>query len=196
MPLQRYRVSLANWPGAPGVMTFYLGSGVTDFTPIRTFCNSLTGVMPNGLSFSFPTTVDVFNEANGQLTGSLPATTLATVSSSVTAAAYSGTSGALVRWNTGLIQAGKRVAGRTYVVPLAGSNYDTNGSLSTTCIGLIQGAANTLLTSLTDGLKVWSRPVTADATKTPPVVGRAGAIATVISAAVPDLAVVMRSRRV
>jgi len=114
MSLQRYRVGITNFPGAPGVTTLYFGTGVTDFTGVKTFFDAIKANFPNGLTFTYPTTVDVINEATGQLTGSVVGTTLASTVSITTASVYSGVSGAIVRWNTGLIQNGKRKRSRTW----------------------------------------------------------------------------------
>jgi len=175
------------------VTTLYFGTGVTDFTGVKTFFDAIKANFPNGLTFTYPTTVDVINEATGQLTGSVVGTTLASTVSITTASVYSGVSGAIVRWNTGLIQNGKRVTGRTFLVPLVKECYDTNGTLASGTISGIQTAAAALLSGYGDGLKVWSRPYAGA-----PGTGegaRAGIYATVIGQTVPDLAVVLRSRR-
>lgn len=175
-------------------MTFYLSPSVTDFSPIRTLCSALALQVPNGLSFVFPSSVDLFNETTGQMTSTLAITPGATVASTVTAAAYSGTSGALIRWVTGDFVAGKRVQGRNFIVPLRGAGYETTGSILAATATALQTAATTMISSFGAGLQVWARPAYTDAT--PPVLIRNGSAHTVNSATVPVTPVVMRSRRV
>lgn len=194
MTLQRYKVGLTGWPGQPGTMTFYLSPSVTDFSPIRTLCSALAIQVPNGLSFVFPSSVDLFSETTGTMSSTLAITPGATVTSSVTAATYSGTSGALIRWVTGDFVRGKRVQGRNFIVPLRGAAYANDGSVSSSVTTALQAAAATMISSFGAGLQVWARPTFTD-TK-PPVLVNNGSAHTVNSATVPNTPVVMRSRRV
>lgn len=191
MPLQRFRVGWTNFPGAPGVSTHYLSTSVADYTAIRTFWNTITPLLPNGLTITFPSIVDIINEATGQLTGSIAVTPMAQIVSAAVQQPYSGTSGGVIRWVTPAIQNGNRVTGRTFLVPLHRDQYQNDGSLASTFITTVQTAAVTLLAAYADGIKVWSRPFAG----TPGNPARAGAYFTAIGAVVPDLAVVMRSRR-
>lgn len=184
---QRYRVSMTNWPGAPGTMTFYLGTAVTDFSPIRTFLNTCSAFVPNGLSFVFPSSVDQFDETTGTLTSTLALTPLTTVTSAAAAGAYAGSAGALIRWVTGSFINGRRVQGRTYLVPMRSPSFGTDGSIDSTTLTSIQTAAAAMIASFGSDLKVWHRPSPG---------GSNGSAVTVNSATVPDVAVVMRSRRV
>jgi hypothetical protein len=183
--MNRVRVSLAGFTGAPGLTTLMLGSGITNVAPIVTFFNALTNVMPNGLSATIPSSGDQINETNGQITGTWIGTGGQTITSITAAAAYSGSSGACIDWLTSLIVAGRRVQGRTFVVPLTGVSYQSDGTLAGTTITILQNAATALIVALAGELKVFSRP---NAT-------RVGAAATVIAARVPDMAAVLRSRR-
>ncbi len=187
MPLARYRIGLSNWPGAPGVMTFYLGTSVADFTAIRTFCNAIKDAFPNGFTFQFPSSVDIINEANGQLTNSVAVAPQVAVSSISAANPYAGSAGALIRWSTSGFVNGKRVQGRTYCVPLAAAQFANDGSLAGATITLLGNAATALIAAYGDGIKVWARPKEGV---------RPGAFFTALNATVPDLAVVMRSRRI
>ena len=107
------------------------------------------------------------------------------------AAAYAGGSGACVTWNTGLIFNGHRVKGRTFLVPLAGSSYDPDGTLTTAVIADVSAAGNALATATQATLAVWSKKFD---TSTPPQ-QISGALAPVDSASVKDMASQLRSRR-
>jgi len=189
--IKRYRVSMANFPGAPGVITHYTSDVVTDFTPIRTFYAAVALQVPNGLTFQFPTTVDLLDETTGLIQTVQNATVLSPVSSIVSSQAFSGTSGCIVQWRTPDFVDGKHVIGRSYIVPLAQTSYDTQGSIASATITALQNAAITLVGAL--NLVVWSRP--RKASTNPPVTARPGSAHPVTNASVPDLACVMRSRR-
>jgi glucose/arabinose dehydrogenase len=192
MTIKRYRVSWSNFPGAPGVSTHYFDPAVTDFTPVKTFYASLAARVPFGLTFTFPNTVDVIDEKNGQIQITSNATVLSPETSNVTAANYSGTSGLAIQWRTPDYVDGNHVVGRTYLVPLGPTFYDTNGSIGSATISAVQTAATTLLTAMP--MVVWSRPRKAGPGGNPSA--RDGSSHAITAALVPDVAVVMRSRRI
>lgn len=99
---------------------------------------------------------------------------------------YSAASGAVVNWRTNDYRFGRRIRGRTFVVPLSGAAYEDDGTL-------VQGARDKLLDfadRIVDGgaaaeFGVWSRPRG----------GTGGVFATATGYSVPDMAAVLRSRR-
>lgn len=187
MTMNRVRVIWSNWPGAPGYSNFYVGTTITDHTPIRTFFNSLNGILPSAVTITVPTSGDQISEATGLITGSYSATvTGGPVSGAAgNSGAYAGMAGGQVQWQTSAVINGRRPLGKTFIVPLYSSGFDANGSLSPTALTTLQTAAAALITALSGELKVWSRPK-------PSI---AGANVTVTSARVPDLAIALRSRR-
>lgn len=192
MTIKRYRVSWSNFSGAPGVSTLYFANSVTDFTPVKTFFAACAAFLPNGLTLSYPTTVDVLDEVTGEISSTATATTLTSTVSAVASSAYSGTSGAVVRWITPDYVDGRHVVGRTYLVPLSSGSYDTNGSINSTPISSIQSAGLTLLGAIS--MVVWQRPRAANALLD--ITARDGSAHAASNVTVPDLACVMRSRRV
>lgn len=196
MPLHRVRVTLTNFPGAPGYAAHYFSTSVTDMTALKTFWTSLVNYFAAGTTFTLPSSGDIINETDGKITGGWSGSGGGTAGSGGTAANYSGSSGAVVEWQSNAIVNGRRPLGKTYVVPLKSTYYDTQGSLDiTTCVTPITTAATTLLAAYTDGLKVWSRPYTPPTDGKPHPAARVGSYGTAIAARVPDLAVTMRSRR-
>ena len=185
MALNRVKVQWTGWPGAPGVSTFYVSTTITDLAPLRTFFAALSAsYLPSGLTLAFPSTGDVIDEATGLITGAWSGPAAADVVGGA-AGSYPGNAGAVVSWRTTLLVAGRRVRGRTFLVPLANAAYQSDGSLSTAFLTTANGAAATLISTWAGGLKVWSRPR--------PTI--AGAQATVLTGTVPDLAVSLRTRR-
>lgn len=187
MTMNRVRVVWSNFPGAPGYSNFYVGTTITDHTPIRSFFNSLGIYLPGGLTITIPTSGDQISEATGAITGAYSATvTGGPVVAPANTGAYAGTSGAQVQWQTSQIVQGRRPLGKTFIVPGYSSMYDTNGSLLAAFLTAAQNAGTTLIAALSGEMKVWSRPR--------PTI--AGSNVTVTSCRVPDLAIALRSRRI
>jgi hypothetical protein len=192
MAIKRYRVAWSNFPGAPGVSTHYFDTAATDFTPVRAFYEAVSLRVPNGMTFTYPTTVDVIDETNGQIQITQNATILTPSLSTIAVGNFSGTSGCAVQWRTPDYVDGNHVVGRTYIVPLGPTFYDTNGSIGAATITALQAAATTLLAALP--MVIWSRPRKAGPGGVP--AARNGSAHAITAAQVPDVAVVMRSRRV
>lgn len=182
--MNRVRVLWQNWPGAPGYSNHYVGSNVLAQTAIRTFYDAIKALVPTGLTIQVPNSGDQINEATGQITGVWTGAAQSVVTGTAVAN-YAGGAGAIVNWRTSGLIDGRRPMGRTFLVPLAVTAFDSQGSLSASTISIVQGAATQMITDLAGELKIWHRPN---------AVG-AGSNVTVISAQVPDLAAVLRTRR-
>lgn len=187
MTMNRVRVIWSNWPGAPGYSNFYVGTTITDHTPIRTFFSALSSYLPAAVTIQVPTSGDQISEATGLITGSYSATvTGGNVNGSAgNSSPYAGSAGAQIQWQTSQIINGRRPLGKTFIVPGYGALFDNNGSLATLAQTAIQAAGTALIAALSGELKVWSRPK--------PTI--AGANVTVTSCRVPDLSISLRSRR-
>lgn len=186
--LNRVRVAWQGWPGSPGVSTFYLVTSPTQsqIDAIRAFFNSLAGSLPSGLTITVPASGDTIDDATGLIVNSWAVVTPPTVVTGTGTGNYAGNAGAVCHWLTSTVLNRRRVRGRTFLVPLVSTAYDTAGSLSTTMISTISAAATTLTSALGTNFRVWHRPVN----------GAAGASAVVTGFRVPDLAVSLRSRRI
>jgi len=182
--MNRVRCLWQGWPGSPGYTNLYVGTGVINQTEIRTFFNAMVALLPSGLTIQVPNTGDVVDEATGTITGAWTGAAN-TVVTGTSATVYAGSAGACVNWRTSALIAGRRPIGRTFLVPLASAAFQNDGSIATASLSTIQTAATALITNLAGELKVWSRPRPAIA----------GANVTVTSSNVPDLAVVLRTRR-
>lgn len=183
--IERYRVGWTGFTGSPGVSTFYFFGAVDPAGSLHAMFDAIKARFPNTVTWSFPAQGDTIDDSTGQLNGSFSSAGAASVTGT-DAGVYSAPSGAVIRWSTGTIIGGRRVSGHTFLVPLAGSAYQGDGTISTTPLGDIQTAVNTWL-GTTAGLAqvIFRRPGST---------GGAGHVA-VTSAVVPDEAVVLRSRR-
>lgn len=192
MTIQRVRVLMQNWPGAPGYINLYETSDVVDHAPYRTFFDSIKTMLPTGMTVQVPGTGDLVNEGSGDIVGSYSFTQPPVVTATGTGS-YAGGAGAVVDWLTSGVVAGRRPMGRTFLVPLVGSFMDSNGSLSTTAITNLESAAAALVAAMTPKFLVWSRPFAGGPGGTP--AARLGTVHAVIAGRVPDLAATLRSRR-
>ena len=149
---------------------------------------TLGGDLPNDVSINFEAEAREIDVATGTLTDVHAVTPPATVVG-IQTGTYAAPSGAKVDLNTAAIVAGRRLKGRTFMVPLAGTSYADNGQVSTGARGRLVTAFGMFRDNPGNySLAVWSRPQAG-----PP--SRAGTLADVISVSVPTKAAVLRSRR-
>jgi hypothetical protein len=100
------------------------------------------------------------------------------------ASGYSSASGAVVGWITNGFHNGRRIRGRTFLVPLGGVAYDTDGTLSAAYLTKCRSAATLYVTNGSPA--IFTRPQ--------PGLSNGGATA-VSAAQVNDKAAVLTSRR-
>lgn len=200
MPFE-YRVE---WGGSlvtgPGVSVFHGRTtvGGTGFDTAqaladrcRKFFLDIVSLVPSGVSWTFPNEVTELQTGISETTGQAGTlldvhaiTPPATVNATATAGNHSRASGGRVDWNTESVVAGRRLRGRTYIVPLASLGYDSSGSLATTCITTLTTAGNNFKDATVFSNcqpVVWSRSH--------------GIAADIVGASVDDRASILRSRR-
>lgn len=192
MTIARVTAQWRGFRGAPGYSNFFFRGAVADEQPneamataVATFFRAFNNLFPEDLTISINPTIDSIDETNGQLVGQAETDPPPTVAGGGSAN-YSAASGAVVNWLTQGFVGGRRVRGRTFLVPLASTVYDPAGDLTGAARTAISDAANALVAnSSTSGLVVWSRPKN----------GSGGSIHDVTNASVPDLGAILRSRR-
>ena len=181
----RVRSTWQNWPGAPGVTDFYSRDLIAAnfVNDVRSFFDAIKANLPSGLQIQTSGVCDIINEATGTLEGQDSTATPAVVQGT-NAGVYAGPTGAVIRWTTAGFVAGRRVQGRTFLVPLVGQS-DTNGTIISAVLTTLQTAADGLITAGAGDFVVWSRPRQFSSGSAHVVTGRV----------IPDLAAVLRSRR-
>lgn len=170
--------------GGPGVSTFYTRNVTTDNEAFHAFFTDIAEALPNDVSIqvdAFGVTVD---EATGNLLGGWSLPPVAPVVGTQ-AGGYSSPTGLAIVWETGQIANSRRIKGRTFMVPLANTNYDTNGQLLDAAKDGFELAAADLIANLTSDLVVWKRPVS----------GAGGVAHPAIVGLVSKKPAVLRSRR-
>ena len=146
---------------------------------MRAMFAAMQAWIPAAVNISWDGLAQVYG-SNGQLTGEVPYSPPANVAG-VGLGGFSAASGVCVNWLTGLFVNGKRIRGRTFLVPLV-ECFEGNGTLSSGAVsGISQAAAD--LAGGTPGLVVASRS------------GGGFITAPVAGVSVPDRAAVLRSRR-
>jgi hypothetical protein len=188
MPMQ-YRVNWSGTTGGAGVSVFNarwsvgsLGSLQPFADAVRVFFDSLKAIVPNEVSWTFPAEVQEFDTSSGQLKSVHAVTAPASVSAT-SSGSFAHASGARIDWHTPAIVNGRRLRGRTYMVPLVNTSFGPDGLVTTTARTTLTNAGNALINALaTPGsLAVWSRTH--------------GILADVQSPHVSSLGSVLRTRR-
>lgn len=150
---------------------------------VGAFWTALTSQMPEDVEISFPSEVLDINTSTGVLEDVLTVTPPSAIQGVVTGT-FAAPAGARVEWRTSAIVAGRRLRGRTYIVPIAGGAYDGNGTLDPASRTVMQEAAD----------DYWDEGLFSDAV--PTVWSRThGVQADISQALVPDEAAILRSRR-
>ena len=194
--ISRVRTELTGFTGQPGVSTMYFLDAIPPVAAVRAFWQALTPLMPATMSAQVVNSGDIIDDSTGDLVTTWVAAAQAVVSGTGTAA-YSAPSGASVQWLTSTILDSHRVRGRTFVVPIPSSQYDTDGTLVPAAVAVLESAAAGLVTAGTPTFIVWHRPLTAAqaALRVPPGVAHPGGFAIVSGSRVADKAAILRSRR-
>lgn len=179
------QVSWVGLTGLPGVSTFYtVATPATAPAELLSFFTAIRGLFPDGLTWTIPNSGDQIDSTNGQLLGSWSASGGGSVNSNGGAGGYAAGVGAYVNWRTNGVVNGRRIKGRTFLLPLLAAAYEVNGTLGSSALSTLQTAVNTLA-GAAQGVGIWHRPVN----------GSGGSLAPVASGVVPDQVTSLRTRR-
>lgn len=184
MNIFRVQTTWHGFPGAPGFTNLYFQTSGGSVLAVSNFFQAIAGKMCREFSFTIPAEGESFDDATGVLTGTFTDGVGVTINGTGDSE-FAGPVGAVVDWRTSSINRGRKVRGRTFLVPIPSSTFEADGTLMAPARTLYQNAATALVTASAGALVVWSRPRAH--------VG--GMAAPVTSAFVPDLAAVLRSRR-
>ena len=175
-------VRMDGWPGAPGFMTFYGDAGGGFQADVKAFVDTATNACPSNITFTVPNEGNVIDDATGTITSTWSEGTAATFTGG-TGGTFSAASGAVINWLTNTFVSGRRLRGKTFLVPLASAAYDTDGTIGSTSLAPLRAAADALVAG--GNIVVWHRPVG----------GAGGSSAPAVNAAVPDRVAILTSRR-
>lgn len=194
--LSRVRVALTGFPGGPGVMTFAT-TDVDTFIPVlKAWLIRVAVYMPADVSLHVESTGDTFESTTGLIQGTWARGVQPTyVGGSV--GAYAAPVGVVVEWLTDIHLSGRRLRGRTFVVPCTTAAFSLDGSLDAAVQVEFQAASSAFAANSAGTFTIWQRPRLArpaDGSRKA-VLARGGGHGVVTSSRVPDKAAVLRSRR-
>lgn len=195
--LARMVVNWTGFTGAPGFTNLYfrnstpgtIDQAVVDNakTKVEAWIVAVRAACPAAVLTGLDPTIGIIDDTNGELQGYMSVTVAAPAGGGATGN-YSAASGGVANWSTGTVRNGRRIRGRSFMVPLGGSALDADGSLNSGHVTNLRTAA-TALHAATGASRfvIWARPTAPGATD--------GGSAEVISSTVPDKVAVLTSRR-
>lgn len=199
--LERIRATWSGFPGAPGVSTFYATNASVVQPQINDLFGALTGVVPASISILTESSGDVIESTTGEIQSTWTSAVTAALTGQ-SSGQYAAPVGAQIQWLTPGRFSGRRLVGKTFIVPLSGFSFQADGSLTVEALSALNTAANNLVVAAAGNFKVYQRPQQATPSWTdvhgrlhPAKLARAGGFGSVIGHRVPDKAVVLRSRR-
>lgn len=196
MTIAQLQVTWKGLPGGDGFSFFYVRSTAASISPLPTFFDALKAFFPSRLSWVINPFWKLIDETNGKMTGAGGGGPQPTITATGPDA-FPPNAGAQVRWETPDFVNGRRVKGRTYLVPMCGSFFGSNGLFTANTAGQINAAADVMRSAYTGNLVVWSRPLfEKDANGNPTdVLKRAGSVHTVTTTVCPTKVVTLNGRR-
>jgi len=185
--LARIRVA---WTGGavvgPAVSTFYaLGDQPAGLqTATGVYFDAIKAAFPTTVTFTVPNQGELIEDSTGEL---LDTWTSGSVSTSTGGSSQGFSQGVGIRvvWNTNGVVAGRRVRGSTFLCPIGGPNFDSDGTIVSGTLTAQSAAANAFEENVEGGLQIWSRPTGS----------RPGTSNKVVSATIPDKVSWLRTRR-
>jgi hypothetical protein len=181
-----YRLVWSTPGGGTGYSVFHTAAPTTAAeaqsaaSAFHTFAQTILSYMPNEVSIVGDTEYRVLNDVTGTLTGVFSVSG-GTGGSGSDTANYNRAAGARIDWGTNTIVGGRRLRGRTYIVPLGTGAFDSNGLVSAAGIAALANAGANLvddLDAVQRPLVVWSRVYGQTATVTNVQIPPKGAILT------------------
>lgn len=158
-------------------------------TKMQTFAQNISAALPNVVQLQVQNECEEIVATSGQMLGIYSGATQTPVNGTAAAAAgWAAAAGGVITWNTAGVRNGRRVRGRSFVVPLSNEVWDIDGTIKSVPMGTLNTAATNLRTAGTDvELVVYARPSAPGAND--------GAQFPVLGHRVPDMSAILRSRR-
>lgn len=192
MDMIRITARWTGFPGGPGYSNFFFAGGgglISDAQQcverVRDAFTEVAGALAANVVINIEPEVSIIDSDTG-ITSDFVNVEPGTPILSAGVGSYSGPTGAVINWRTNDLRGGRRIRGRTFLVPLANTAFADDGTLNSGAMLVLNNFANELRgVDFDSELGVWSRPVG----------GAGGVFATVVNHTIPDMAAVLRSRR-
>jgi|KBSSwiStaDraftv2_1062776.scaffolds.fasta_scaffold566198_2 hypothetical protein len=160
----------------------------------RLLFDGVKALIPDAYNIAPDPAVRVLDDVTGDLL-TIYTVTGVTAVDCTGAGVFAAPAGACIDWLTTTVHGSRRMQGRTFLVPLFGSAYDSNGSILNAYVTTIATAAEAMRTETGPAFGVWGRPRAADPDHVPPITARDGLWGPAVSSRVPDKTVILTSRR-
>lgn len=198
--MHRLRCVWTGFIGEPGMSTFFFVAGTTNMSPLDNFLTAIRPYLPPIVTITPQPTGDIIEDTNGELQGGWTPVNTSAHTGTGPGTGYSAPTGVLIKWPTTAAIAGRRVVGKTFLVPVSASIYQPDGSITDSALAIIQQAARTMVNAVPSTMLVWARPFAGKAAVVgppprPAKPARLGQAVQIVTANVPDKVVVLRSRR-
>jgi hypothetical protein len=165
---------------------------------VMAFANTNSGGMPVDLSWQVDPIIESFDGLTGAITGELPPGSGGTPGHGSATGNYSNGVGLLVHWKTGGMFGGRRIQGRTFVVPMESGQFTTDGHLQDEAVTTWTTVANDYISAmgaLSLSPLVWGRPADVAATPKKPAHHNAGHWAPILTATIDNKPAILGRRR-
>lgn len=196
MTIAQLQVTWKGLPGGDGFSFFYVSSTAASISPLPTFFDAIKAFFPLKINWVVNPFWKFIDETTGKMTGAGGGGPQPTITATG-ADAFAPQTGVQVRWETAGFENGRRVKGRTYLVPCVGAQFGSNGVPSATMCNTINAAADVMRQAYTGNLVVWHRPLyDYDVPEgSDPILKRPGKSIAVTSTVCPTKAVTLNARR-
>lgn len=197
--LGRVKLRWSGFQGGPGYTVLHFGafphdtfdSAMATYAATKTdaFIQAVKPYIPYQATLETMADVEVIDITSGDLVGIETATVAApAVSTQSLGQLYMAAAGAVINWKSNEIRNGRRMRGRSFLVPLGINITEQNGTLTSGFLTAMNSAAAALrATGGTSQLYIYGRPSAPGATD--------GTVGGVIGHSIPDFTAVLRSRR-
>lgn len=197
-PIWRIGFTWTGFSGSPGRTVFYGSTGVSTaqvlandaYTLLNNILNptgSSVALLPAGVRIAQDPFADEVDPATADQVGRLSITPNPDILG-VGTGNWAAPAGASITWSTAAFVNGRRVRGRTYLVPLAGvTAFQTDGTLATTFLSGVVAAITVFINGASEPV-VWHRPTAGGG-------GADGAAFPIITGQMKDKVSILTSRR-
>lgn len=193
MAVYRVKCRWSGFSGAPGYTILHFDAPTEPtvagaqavYDNAYAFIGGISSLLPSVVSITLENNVEVIDQTTNELTNVL-SVVAKSAHVGTTTGGFSSATGACIIWETGEVRNGRRVRGRSFIVPMAGTHYDVDGTLKTTALTDLQDAA-AVLTGGGFSFGVLARPTAVGAAD--------GSFHTASSGRISDKTAVLRSRR-
>ena len=155
--IDRIRVSLTGFNGAPGVCTFYAINAPSVIGFVQSLWTAVITKMPTVVAAQVEGFGDTIEDTTGVISGSWSIAQPPQLHGGASGP-YSAPSGACLTWLTGTVLDGRRVRGRTFLVPMSDTFYAADGRINPSDAVDLNAACAQYVQNLGGAGVVWHRP--------------------------------------